>query len=161
MDDAATLALKDIHLPGANSWFPELIRWWPPAIGWWLLLILVIFIIWILKRLTRKTAIKSAKAILVAIQLNKAMSTSQKLAELCVLIRRVAMHVSPRQQVASLTGAAWLAYLDNSVKHAPFSTGIGQYLGDAHYQPSQISDAELGQLFGLCETWLKAQNKHI
>ena len=69
------LPLKDIHLPDAISW-------WPPAIGWWLLAllipILIVFSYWLYKRLTRKTALKTAKNALSAIKLNAELDNTQK-----------------------------------------------------------------------------------
>ena len=150
------LPLRDIHIP-------ESIGWWPPAIGWWLLAVLIpllfVFIIWLYRRLTRKTAIKTAKKCLSAIRQDNAKNASQKLAEVSTLIRRVAISVAPRELAAGLTGREWLAYLDNSVKGSPFTEGIGQLLADAPYRKSSISDAEISSLLSLCEDWLKTQAK--
>lgn len=150
------LPLKDIHLP-------EAISWWPPAIGWWLLAVLIPLSIalmyWIYKRLTRKTAIKTAKQNLTAIKDNTALDNNQKLRELSILIRRVAISVTPRTEAASLTGRQWLAFLDNSVTGAPFSEGCGQLLVDAPYRNTMPSEREISQLINLCEDWLKAQTK--
>ena len=148
------LPLKDIHLP-------ETIGWWPPAIGWWLLAVLIplslVFLYWLYKRLTRKTAIKTARNNLVAIKQNSALDNGQKLRELSMLIRRVAISVNPRTEVASLTGRQWLAFLDSSVKGAPFSEGCGQLLVEAPYRNTSPTELEISQLISLCEDWLKAQ----
>jgi hypothetical protein len=150
------LPLKDIHLP-------EAIGWWPPAIGWWLLAVLIplliVFLYWFYQRLTRKTAIKTAKNNLAAIKNNPALDNNQKLRELSMLIRRVAISVNPRTEVASLTGRQWLAFLDKTLKGAPFSEGCGQLLAEAPYRNSPPSELEISQLFSLCEEWLKAQTK--
>ena len=150
------LPLKDIHLP-------EAIGWWPPAIGWWLLAVLIPLSIalmyWIYKRLTRKTAIKTAKKNLAAIKENPALDNNQKLRELSMLIRRVAISVNPRTEAASLTGRQWLAFLDSSVTGAPFSEGCGQLLVDAPYRNISPTELEISQLISLCEDWLKAQTK--
>ena len=150
------LPLKDIHLP-------EAISWWPPAIGWWLLAVLIplsiALVYWIYKRLTRKTAIKTAKQNLAAIKDNTALDNKQKLRELSMLIRRVAISVNPRTEAASLTGRQWLAFLDSSVTGAPFSEGCGQLLVDAPYRNTSPSGVEISQLISLCEDWLKAQTK--
>ena len=150
------LPLKDIHLP-------EAIGWWPPAIGWWLLAVLIplsiALLYWIYKRLTRKTAIKTAKKNLAAIKENPALDNNQKLRELSMLIRRVAISVNPRTEAASLTGRQWLAFLDNSVTGAPFSEGCGQLLVDAPYRNISPTELEISQLISLCEDWLKAQTK--
>jgi hypothetical protein len=150
------LPLKDIHLPDAISW-------WPPAIGWWLLAllipILIVFSYWLYKRLTRKTALKTAKNALSAIKLNAELDNTQKLRELSILLRRVAVSLTPRAEVASLTGHSWLAFLDQSLMGAPFSQGDGQLLITAPYRNTAASDQEITILFSLCEDWLKAQTK--
>ncbi len=148
------LPLKDIHLP-------EAIGWWPPAIGWWLLAVfiplLIAFLYWLYKRLTRKTAIKTARNNLVAIKQNSALDNGQKLRELSMLIRRVAISINPRTEVASLTGRQWLTFLDSSVTGAPFSEGCGQLLVEATYRNTSPTGLEISQLINLCEDWLKAQ----
>ena len=150
------LPLKDIHLP-------EAIGWWPPAIGWWLLAVfiplLMVFLFWFYKRLTRKTAINTAKNNLAAIKHNPALDNYTKLREVSMLIRRVAISVAPRTEAASLTGRQWLAFLDKSVTGAPFSEGCGQLLADAPYRNTPPTELEISQLISLCEDWLKAQTK--
>jgi hypothetical protein len=151
------LPLKDIHLP-------EAIGWWPPAIGWWLLAVLIplliTFLYWLYKRLTRRTAIKTAKKNLAAIKENPALDNNKKLRELSVLMRRVAISINPRTEVASLIGRQWLAFLDKSLTAAPFSEGCGQLLATAPYRNTSPSELEISQLISLCEDWLKAQTKH-
>jgi cbb3-type cytochrome oxidase subunit 3 len=147
------LPLKDLHLPDPINWFP-------PAIGWWLVIVLIPVIIalsyWLYRRLTRKTALKSAKILLITIKNNR-MDNAQKLAELSALLRRVAISVAPRAQTAGLTGQAWLAFLDSSLIGSPFTKGAGQCLASAPYRPSAPSELEISQLISLCEDWLKAQ----
>jgi len=150
------LDLKDIHEP-------EAIGWWPPAIGWWLVAIavplLIILLVWLYKRLTRKTALKTANKILAQIKRDKSLNNLQKLSDLSVLVRRVAISVSPRAKAAGLTGRQWLEFLDASVKGLPFSEGIGQLLADAPYRKTPPTELEVSQLIDLCEDWLKAQTK--
>lgn len=150
------LDLKDIHEP-------EAIGWWPPAIGWWILAIsiplLIIFLVWLYKRLTRKTAIKTAGKLLAQIKQDQTRDNLQKLSDLSVLIRRVAISVSPRVKTAGLTGRQWLAFLDRSVKGLPFSEGVGQLLADGPYRKTPPTELEISQLFDLCEQWLKSQAK--
>jgi len=152
--EAQQLPLKDIHIP-------DTIIWWPPAIGWWLMALLVILLIaggiWFYKRLTRKTAIKTAKKLLLSIKQNNEINNQQKLVELSKLLRRVVVSNLSRSRAASLTGQDWLLFLDNSVKGAPFSEGIGQLLANAPYRNTSPSDGEISQLLSLCQDWLNAQ----
>ncbi|UOA09499.1 DUF4381 domain-containing protein [Methylobacter sp. S3L5C] len=148
------LPLKDIHLP-------EAIGWWPPAIGWWLLAVLIplfiVFLYWLYKRLTRKTAIKTAKKQLAFIKQYSVVDNDKKLRELSMLLRRVAISVTSRTEVASLTGRQWLVFLDKSLTGAPFSDGCGQLLTTAPYRNTPPTEAEISQLISLCEDWLNAQ----
>ncbi|MGZ5008508.1 MAG: DUF4381 domain-containing protein [Methylobacter sp.] len=150
------LDLKDIHEP-------EAIGWWPPAIGWWILAILIplliILLVWLYKKLTRKTAIKAANNLLVQIKQDQTRDNLQKLSDLSVLLRRVAISVSPRAKAAGLTGKEWLEFLDRSVKGLPFSEGAGRLLADAPYRNTAPTEQEISQLIDLCEDWLKAQAK--
>ncbi len=150
------LDLKDIHEP-------EAIGWGPPAIGWWILAVaiplLIILLVWLYKRLTRKTAVKTSRKMLVQIKQDATRDNLQKLCDLSVLVRRVAISMSPREKAAGLTGRQWLAFLDTSVKGAPFSEGVGQLLADAPYRNTPPTEQDISQLIDLCEDWLKAQGK--
>jgi len=149
-----TLQLRDIHLPDA-------INWWPPALGWWIVALFIPlccwFIVWLYKRITRKTAVKTAKKLIIALKQNSDLSQMEKLSQLSELIRRVAISQSPRTETASLTGQAWLKYLDSTIKGTPFTQGVGQVLATAHYQKSTTTDLDISAITQLCETWLKAQ----
>jgi hypothetical protein len=150
------LPLRDIHLPAA-------INWWPPALGWWLLAILIplsiALMVWLYKRITRQTAIKAARKLLLQIKQDQQCDNSQKLKDLSALIRRVAISTTTRDKCAGLTGQQWLEFLDQSVKGAPFTLGIGQLLANAPYQKSPPNEQDINQLTRLCEDWLNAQTK--
>jgi len=146
------LPLKDIHLP-------EAISWWPPAIGWWGLAVLIalcgFLIISLFKRLTRKTVIKEAKKILQTIQRDSDISDYQKLCDLSVLFRRVAISHYPRTQAASLTGQEWLEFLEKPMKDGRFSQGVGRILTEVPYMQSTDS-VPVEEVVNLCEDWLQA-----
>ncbi len=153
---ATGLPLKDIHLPAT-------IGWWPPAVGWWILAALILGLlalsIWTYKRLTRKTTLKTAKKLLHTLKHDQAQDNFQKLGEVSILMRRVAMSLYPRAETASLTGHEWLIFLDRSVKGAPFSEGIGRYLADAHFKQYPPTDLDITGIFQLCESWLNANTQ--
>lgn len=155
---SSPLPLKDIHIP-------EAIGWWPPAIGWWLVAILLLAALVggykLYKRLRRKTAIKTATILLQALKQNDMLSPQQKLRELSILIRRVAISINPRHKTASLTGNEWLAYLDSSMQNSPFSQGVGQSLAHQPYKSMLSSELNIVELLHLCEDWLKQQKASI
>jgi hypothetical protein len=148
------LPLRDIHLPDAISW-------WSLAIGWWITMLVIPMLLWIsfliYKRLTRKTAIKSAKKLLAQLKQDAIKSDAEKLIEVSALIRRVAISIASREECASLTGQAWLEYLDKSVKDNAFTQGVGQCLADFSYRKKSNENINVSELINLTERWLKAQ----
>ena len=154
--ESAELPLKDIHLPDA-------IGWWPPAMGWWLLVILIplmiLLLIKLIRHITRSTAIKSAKRILTEIKQDSTKNELEKLREISILLRRVAVSVAPRANIAGLTGQAWLDFLDQGMKNKPFTQGIGQCLINTPYQNKISVNVDINQLILLCQQWLKVQAK--
>lgn len=154
---ASELPLRDIHLS-------EVASWWPPAIGWWLLAIIIALFIflgyWLYRRPRHaKLALKSAKIKLAELKQDSGLDGGQKLARLSILLRRVAISLSPDRTVAGLTGQAWLAYLDRPMNGSPFSNGMGRLLIESPYQRTPPTAEETDQLFALCESWLKTCNK--
>lgn len=149
------LPLRDIHIP-------EAISWWPPAIGWWILAVLIPLTLYLsyklYKHLTRKTALKAAKKYLQTLKNNAQLSKQEKLVALSSLMRRTAISLYPRTDVASLTGENWLDFLDNSIPNCGFNSDIGWLLTEAQYS-NQADTQYLSPLFNLCESWLNAQKE--
>ncbi|MEI6745311.1 MAG: DUF4381 domain-containing protein [Methylococcaceae bacterium] len=149
------LPIRDIHLPEAIGWFP-------PAVGWWFIAIFVpiftYFLIALIQKLFQKTAIKEAKKLLKQLQTNEALTPLEKVCELSILLRRVAVNHKP--EAGGLTGRAWLDYLDTSLKDSPFKNGIGRCLIDVPYQKKLPENMDLPALFQLAQTWLNAQNSN-
>jgi hypothetical protein len=150
------LPLKDFHMPAP-------IGWWPPAPGWWLAFGLILILTYggylLYKRLARPNVVKAAKKILQTLK-NSDYHNAKKLAELSILLRRVAISLHSRRGIAGLTGESWLAFLNESVQGTPFTEGIGRHLAIAPYQREALPDDQMEALLSLCEQWLVAQKKH-
>ncbi|WP_456415531.1 DUF4381 domain-containing protein [Thiolapillus sp.] len=146
--------LHDIHLPPP-------VGWWPPAPGWWLLLLLVIaagvLLAWLLRRRSRRLALyRDTRQELERIRRQFAAQGDfpRLAAELSRLLRRTAITLEPEEEVAGLTGEAWLAWLDSRLGSKDFTTGPGRHLVEAAYrQAGQTEDAQA--LLSLVETWLE------
>jgi hypothetical protein len=147
--------LRDIHLPPA-------IESWPPAVGWWLLAALslaaIFFALKFLLGLWKKNAYRrEAKKYLD--QLFSASEHDQQafLLNYNSLLKRVALTAYPRDQVAHLTGEAWVAFLDLTGETHEFTMGPGQILVDGQYAP--VSSVDVERLFTLGQQWIKNHRK--
>jgi len=138
------LPLRDIHLPDPISFF------WPLAPGWWLLLafllVLILVSIWIL-RLRKRNAPKRV-ALRNLKKLEKLDNPKKQLQEISTLLRRFYITKYPRNEVASLTGEAWLEFLDNQLGKQLFTAGEGRCLIEAPYRAN--TDIDVKALLELC-----------
>ena len=140
--------LRDIHLPAPVSW-------WPPAPGWWVLLLLaliaagLVYLFYLHRHRNRWRHIALAE-----LEHLRGETPDRLLPELSMLLRRVAISRFPRHDVASLTGDAWLAFLDRALGDgAAFQSGAGKILLSGPYANRADVDAE--SLLALCERWIK------
>jgi hypothetical protein len=152
MNPGSELPLRDIHLPDPVSW-------WPPAPGWWMLLALLVAIAllsgFLHHRYRRNALQRAAQQALHKIgedyrQSGDALLLAQQLS---MLLRRVSLSCYPRQQVAGLTGRAWLSLLDRTLPGDEFQQGAGRVLIDAPYSLDSRVDGPA--LLQLCERWLR------
>lgn len=147
---AATLPLRDIHLPPAPGW-------WPPAPGWWgllgLLLLLAISLFLLIRRTRRSAYRRQALRQLAALETDQQLSPAELLTALSALLRRAVLCAFDRKSCAGLSGEAWLQFLDRGFRDAPFSTGPGRCLEQGPYQPECSFDR--AALLTLCRQRLQ------
>ncbi|MCF6236844.1 MAG: DUF4381 domain-containing protein [Gammaproteobacteria bacterium] len=143
--------LRDIHSPPPVSF-------WPPAPGWWILALLIIlgivggwlFYLWQKKRALQKTALIELN------QLQQSLSDGQDLsifsAQISTLLRRIALAQFNRDEVAGLTGNAWLTFLDRTGKTDNFTQGVGKIIITAPYQVTTDIDGQ--ELITIVKNWI-------
>ena len=172
-NDAAQLALRDIHLPG-------LIAWWPPAPGWWLvaalaLLGLVAFALYYRSGRHRRAALRVVGKVRSALE--QGAEPVECLQRVSTTLRRFAMTTADQQSVASLRavggvterpdsdevagliGQRWLRYLDSRWQRDAFTRGAGRLLLAAPYaRPDSVERLKALELAALCSEWLKAEH---
>lgn len=142
-----SLNLADIHLPTEPSWFP--LAW-----GWWVVICIALLLIlcasWFLWRRQRQHQAKR-EAI-------SALAASQSLNAINLLLKRAALSYFPRQQVAALTGTAWLAFLDSQLpeKKRGFSANAAAWQAQLFSPNPEISAEQLAQYRELAKSWLRA-----
>jgi hypothetical protein len=146
------LPLRDIHLPPP-------IPWWPPAPGWWALLFIILgagLLAWGLYRRPRTTPwqhIAERELQIIRHQYESTPDAHTLIRALSALLRRVCLSLYPRQEVAGLTGEAWLAFLDRQAGMESFRHGGGHVLISAPYQAQ--AHVNVQALLDVCTAWLR------
>lgn len=157
---AKLAALHDVVVPAP-------VPWWPPAPGAYAVAALAAAAVgWIGWRIFRRWRANAYRRValrrLVSIRTELADPARRAfaLAELATLVRRAALHVAPRERVASLSGDAWVAFLDAGVGGESFRSSTGRLILTAPYQPAaaiaRIPRADLDALCLLVGRWLRA-----
>ena len=86
------------------------------------------------------------------------------LAEVSILLRRVAMMNFPPRQVAALTGKAWLSFLDLHGGDGEYTNGVGSVLATGPYASSGMLNAngasvDTDALLLLTRNWIKRNTR--
>lgn len=148
--------LRDVQLPVAPGW-------WPPAVGWWvvaaiLLALIVALVFWFQHwhaNKWRRAALRQHQAIV------SGSDDVQKVRELSVLMRRVALNVGSRSRVASATDQAWLRVLDDIGQTRDYSAGVGKLLVTLPYADpdAQALSQQLPALLKLTRQTIQRANR--
>lgn len=164
--DLESLPLRDIHLP-------DTVSWWPPAVGWWivigllLLLVIVVLAVRVIRNKNRlkRAAIAEFNGIVAHYQLHQ--DPQSLVNQLSMLLRRVSVRTFPPQQVAGLTGKAWLQFLDESFhrysgkQSLRFDGDVGEQLISVPYRDQASVDGEKVQaLIAMCRQWIDTVSRH-
>ena len=146
-------ALRDIHLPPDPAF-------WPPAPGWWALAALALLLggallLHQIRAARRRRPQREALCLLAALREDLAggREPGRVVAESATLLRRAALGRFPREQVAGLSGRAWLEFLERHGGGPEFTRGVGEQLLSAPYSPRAEADAR--GLLRLCERWIR------
>lgn len=145
--------LRDIHLP-------EAVSAWPPAIGWWLIAIIVVLAVVttavIHYRRYQSNAYRRAASLQLAEinQLRINGDYSAYLQQLNQLLKQTALSVNEQAAISSLSGKAWLSFLDNSGNTSAFTTGAGTILEDGPYRQN-TGAGDFCALHQLAGQWIK------
>ena len=165
MQGATIDGLNDIVTPVPVAWTPETIGWW--VVGG-IVLAVVAWTIWSAIRRTRANRYRvAALAELDRIERLAADPTlrNEGLRALPALVKRTALAVAPRRDVASLTGDRLLAFLDASYPGSAFSNGAGPLLVDAPYwtdeRLARVDDTECAKVIAAVRRWIRTHRVEI
>ncbi len=155
------LQLRDIHLPDA-------ILWWPPALGWWLLVIGLPLLIagmiflrrWLKHQSAKKRSLIEFKQI--ARNFEDQQDSTQLVAQISTLLRRILITYQGRDQVAGITGDRWIDELNSRVVERCFNDEQESLLRHGQFLRNINFDSQA--LIASCERWIKAlprSQKHV
>ncbi|MBM7060914.1 DUF4381 domain-containing protein [Pseudomonas sp. UL073] len=151
---------------------PPPIGWWPPAPGWWVLAALLPLLAWAAwfwrRRLARRQQLAAAEAPLDP-QRAAALEELQQLRrpydepagpwlqQLNALLKRVCRSHYPNHPCHTLSGRAWLAFLDSRCPAAGLTRWM--VLVEGTYKPQcTLDDKAVDGLQHAVETWIR---KHV
>jgi hypothetical protein len=142
------LPLRDLHLPEATGW-------WPLAPGWWgVIAVLAVIAAYLAWRLFRRWRINAPRRYALRelaryeaeyLEHRNPVMLGSQLSE---LLRRGMLAYTPREEVAGLTGDAWLAWLDRDMPLPYFHTEGGRSLLSLPYRDpnSDFSDIDISAM---------------
>lgn len=161
--DETQLPLRDLHLP-------EPIGWWPLAPGWWFVAFLIAMAlgygIWrAYKRrqfnAPRRFALRELARYEAEYLVHRNPITFGK--QLSELLRRGMLAYAPRDEIAGLTGEAWLEWLDHGMPLPYFHTEGGKSLLQLPYRDPEgdFSDVDIDALLSAVRMRLSVQPRAI
>ena len=145
MADPAELSnLRDLALP------PE-VPLWPPAPGWWIVAAAGVAIAAILSM----AAVARYRGSAYRREALRQLDTVDPGA-ISTVLKRAALAAWPREQVASLTGTAWLAFLDRTGRTTAFTDGAGRHIETLAFGGA-IDGASTDDARIASKAWVRAQ----
>jgi hypothetical protein len=141
---------------------PDPIAWWPTAPGWQVLGVFVLVLLVYqsgraVKRWWQNRYRREALRQLALVQEQADNQLQDVVAMLPYYLKVTALQAYSRQDVASLSGTAWLMFLDTHYSGPSFSTGVGQKLLSVAYLPRrqwQLNDQESDTLIRMSRRWI-------
>lgn len=163
--DPALSALQELPLPSPVPYTPQTVGWWMVAA---LLLLLLAWLgwRWYMHRQAnryRTEALGELERIAQDLVQKTGAHERQALgACLAALVKRVALVSAPRQAIASLSGEAWLQWLDQTLPRAGFLDAPGRLLPQLAYGGAQeVEPQALQALLTLLRRWIKEHRVHL
>ena len=149
MTDDLLATLRPLHAP------PR-IPWWPPAPGWWIvlslaILALVIFIGWRRRGVMQRAALHELRSL--------ASLTDHPVVQAAAVNRLLKRFVRvrwPNTEAASLTGEAWLNFLDTHGGGESFTRGAGRVLGTLPYGDTTVEVGNGDELIATVHRWIRS-----
>ena len=114
------------------------VSWWPLAAGWWvlgavLLVVIALIVFWRVQQ-WRSNAYRRAAL--------GELESAASVAEISEILKRTALAVFPRAEVASLSGAAWTDWLGQAVD-GEVPVAVGESLAQGVFSKSESGTVDV------------------
>lgn len=144
---------------------PPPVPWWPPAPGWlWLgSFLLAAVLVWSLRAWIRHQADRYRREALAALteyeaSLSDPDRRAPAIAGMAELLKRAALTVWPRREVASLQGEAWADFLNHTSEGkfvSPRAITLMETVAADPRKAAALEEADLNRLTDAVRQWLK------
>lgn len=160
----ASLAMDD---PGSLDRLADIVTappapWWPPAPGWVLLAALLLAAgLWRLAKAAirwRANAYRRVGLEELGRIARESERAPERLREIPVLLKRIALAAAGRPRVASLSGAAWLRFLSETSAEGTFPAKAGDDLESIAYDPAapgRLSRPDRERVIAAAGEWIR------
>lgn len=160
LTEAALRSLKDIAMPPPVSWMPQ--TWgWALVMVMLIMALLAVMLIWRRRykaEAYRREALRQLALIERQMMMRDPLARQDAVHELARLLKQVALAKGSRSEVASLSGAAWIAYMDSRAKSG-LGTALRKLLDDGEYhgpvKATGVSPNAGSALMDDARTWIE------
>jgi Domain of unknown function (DUF4381) len=136
-------SLRDFYQPPPPSWRPQ-------TIGWYVVFtIAALLLLWLVIHLVRRWRADRYRREALR-ELEHVEST-----QLSALLKRTALSAWPREEVASLSGASWLKFLDGTMHKPLFDNAPENCIEELALSRTTLSNEEEAALRNAAHTWIK------
>lgn len=146
--------IEEVQLPDAISWMPQTIGW--KILALCLLLGFCFFVYRKVKKWWRNRYRREALKQLAQLELTEDAYTV--VSRLPFLLKATALQRYPREDIASLSGERWLAFLSDHYPGPTFNDALGHQLITIAYQSKPqwaLSDQDANRLVDRARAWIK------
>ncbi|MEN8201587.1 MAG: DUF4381 domain-containing protein [Bacteroidota bacterium] len=159
------LVQDTIHITGIEPMIaPDAVPFWPPAPGWYvlagLLMLLLVFLAtrWVVHRRRNRYRVTALQQLNEIERRAGGIPDQKELLALNSLLKKTALTVYPREEVASLTGKDWMAFLAENCRDAEPGDVVESLLTRATFQPpgeTKIDTGDWKALLFFSERWIR------
>ncbi len=146
--------LHDIVLPAPSSLFPATTAWLV-LLGVAAALAVIGLVVYVRHRRANRYR-REALAQLAEIE------NRGSLDEIPELVKRVALCLAPREEVASLSGEGYLRFLDDRFAGSGFTQGVGRLIPTIAYGGvAGLDENDISQLYRLLSQWIRKHRARV